>query len=40
MMAENLTQLNGNEKEKSWWQRFLEKLAKANKEALQSGCKT
>ena len=25
---------------KGWWTRFLEKLAKANKEALQKGCKS
>jgi hypothetical protein len=24
---------------RGWWTRFLEKLAKANKEALQQGCK-
>ena len=24
---------------KGWWSRFLEKLAKANKEALEKGCK-
>lgn len=22
-----------------WWSRFLEKLAKANKEAIEKGCK-
>jgi hypothetical protein len=39
-MTENLMRLNRNKKENSWWHRFLEKLAKANKEALKSGCKT
>jgi hypothetical protein len=24
---------------RGWWSRFLDKLAKANKEALQKGCK-
>jgi len=25
---------------KGWWSKFLERLADANKEALQKGCKT
>jgi len=25
---------------KGWWTKFLERLTKANREALQQGCKT
>ena len=25
---------------KTWWNRFLDRLVKANKESLQQGCKT
>ena len=32
---------SSQEKEKKgWWARFLERLADANREALQKGCKT
>jgi hypothetical protein len=27
------------ESKRGWWRRFLESLAKANKEALKKGCK-
>jgi hypothetical protein len=39
-MTQNPTKMNKNEKEKTWWRRFLEKMAEANKVSLQSGCKT
>ena len=39
-MTQNPIRLNKIEKEKTWWRRFLGKLAEANKASLQSGCKT
>jgi len=27
-------------KKAGWWQRFLDRLAKANEQALSSGCRT
>ncbi len=38
-MAEGKVDEQGNRKPKGWWARFLERIARANEEALKKGCR-
>lgn len=39
MMTEEKVDKQGDRKPKGWWARFLDRIARANEEALKNGCR-